>query len=164
MPAPTPAGPPAPRMTAELDGDFVVFLIGMRINRWWMVHKWLPVARAMGRMLRELYRNPDAGFLGARVGMRLSVQYWRSFEHLERYARDPDREHWPAWLEFNRKVRASSGDVGIWHETYLVRAGEFEALYSGMPREGLASAGRWVPVGAASESARQRVGGVPPRS
>lgn len=32
----------ARRMTAELDGDFVVFLIGMRINRPWMIHRWLP--------------------------------------------------------------------------------------------------------------------------
>ena len=27
------------RMTADLDGDFVVFLIGMRINKLWKVHK-----------------------------------------------------------------------------------------------------------------------------
>jgi hypothetical protein len=23
------------RVTAQLDGDFVVFLIGMRVNKWW---------------------------------------------------------------------------------------------------------------------------------
>jgi hypothetical protein len=38
------------RMTAEVDGEFVVFLIGMRINRWWKVHKWLPVAAAIMAM------------------------------------------------------------------------------------------------------------------
>lgn len=27
------------RLTAEIDGDFVVFLIGMRVNRLWKVHK-----------------------------------------------------------------------------------------------------------------------------
>jgi hypothetical protein len=32
------------RMTAQVEGDFVVFLIGMRINRFWKVHKWLSVA------------------------------------------------------------------------------------------------------------------------
>ena len=31
------------------------------------------------------------------------VQYWRSFEHLERYARDRDELHWPAWVAFNKK-------------------------------------------------------------
>ena len=27
------------RLTASLDGDFVVFLIGMRINKPWQIHK-----------------------------------------------------------------------------------------------------------------------------
>jgi hypothetical protein len=27
------------RMTAQLDGDFVVFLIGTRINKLWKIHK-----------------------------------------------------------------------------------------------------------------------------
>jgi len=31
------------RMTADLDGEFVVLLIGMRINKPWKVHKWWPV-------------------------------------------------------------------------------------------------------------------------
>ena len=51
------------RMTATLDGEFVVFLIGMRINQVWKVHKWLPVTRSMGRMLAELYANPALGLL-----------------------------------------------------------------------------------------------------
>jgi hypothetical protein len=36
------------RHTAQIEGPFVVFIIGMRINRLWAVHQWLPVARAMG--------------------------------------------------------------------------------------------------------------------
>jgi hypothetical protein len=39
------------RMTARIDGDFVVFLIGMRINKPWRPGRWLPVASAMPRML-----------------------------------------------------------------------------------------------------------------
>ena len=35
------------RMTVQFEGDFVVFIIGMRINRFWKFHKWLPVAMAM---------------------------------------------------------------------------------------------------------------------
>jgi hypothetical protein len=34
------------RVTARIDGEIVVFLIGMRINRFWKVHKWWPVAAA----------------------------------------------------------------------------------------------------------------------
>lgn len=53
------------RVTAEIDGDFVVFLIGLRINRPWKAWKWLPVLVAMPRMLRELTESPGSGFLGA---------------------------------------------------------------------------------------------------
>ena len=52
------------RVTARIDDQVVVFLIGMRINRLWKVHKWWPVAAAMPRMLRELAGDPDSGFLG----------------------------------------------------------------------------------------------------
>ena len=41
------------------------------------------------------------------------------------------------------------------HETYLVRAGEYEAVYGNMPPFGLGKAGRLVPL-AEGKSARQR--------
>ena len=47
------------RMTARMDGDFVVFLIGMRINKPLAVHKYLPVLNAMPKMLTELYTKPE---------------------------------------------------------------------------------------------------------
>ena len=53
----------AKRMTARTDDDFVVFLIGMRINKPWKIHKWLPVALAMPAMLKELYAQPERGLL-----------------------------------------------------------------------------------------------------
>jgi Domain of unknown function (DUF4188) len=87
------------------------------------------------------------------------VQYWRSFEQLERYARDTESEHFPAWKWFNQAVRGS-GDVGVWHETYRVRAGEYEAIYGNMPRIGLARAGRQIPLGSTSTAAR-RIGERP---
>ena len=43
------------RMTALSDGPFVVFLIGMRINNLFAIHKWLPVFIAMPKMLKELH-------------------------------------------------------------------------------------------------------------
>ena len=70
------------RMTADLEGDFVVFLIGMRINKLWKVHKWFPVAMAMPGMQREQLTDPEIGMLGQHqwfTGRRtLLVQYWRS--------------------------------------------------------------------------------------
>lgn len=144
------------RMTAEVEGDFVIFLIGMRINKPWKIHKWLPVALAMPRMLKELEASPDSGFLGCIQTLGVIVQYWRSFEHLEAYARSGDRQHWPAWIDFNKRIGSSRGDVGIWHETYQAHAGEYETVYSGMPPIGLGKVGRLVPASGARESARDR--------
>lgn len=150
------------RVTAEIEGDFVVFLIGMRINKPWKVRKWLPLLRAMPRMIAELERRPESGFLGhIRCSNLTILQYWRSFEHLEAYARDPERLHWPAWTDFNRRVGKARGDVGIWHETYKVRAGEYECIYSGMPEFGLAKASRTVDALGRLESARGRIQAVP---
>ncbi len=146
------------RHSANIEGDFVVFLIGMRINKPWKPHRWLPVFMAMPKMIRELEHTPDSGFLGATQGFLTTgpsvIQYWRSFEHLERYARDPDARHLPAWRAFNKRVRAS-GDVGIWHETYRVRAGEYEAIYGNMPRVGLAKVAEHVPLGTTTSAARR---------
>lgn len=149
------------RMTAEMDGDFVVLLIGMRINKFWKIHKWLPVFLAMPRMIKELEANPESGFLGYNgLSMGGIVQYWRSFEHLEAYARDKNGEHWPAWVAFNKRVGASRGDVGIWHETYVIKPGQYEAVYSGMPRYGLGKVGNLVPASGRKENARERLSTV----
>jgi hypothetical protein len=145
------------RLTVAIDGDFVVFLIGMRINKWWKVHKWWPVFRSMRPMLKELASHPESGFLGYTFGWPVIVQYWRSFEDLETYARNKDRQHWPAWVAFNRRIGHGREDVGIWHETYRVRAGEYEAIYSGMPAFGLGKVGDLVPAGGRRESARSRL-------
>ena len=149
----------AERMTAQIDAEIVVFLIGMRINRYWKVHKWLPVALAMPKMLRELAADPDSGFLGVEswVGNpTIALQYWRSFDHLEKYAKDAGRTHRPAWAAFNRAV-AGNGDVGVWHETYRVRPGDYECIYNNMPAFGLAKATRSVPARGKLESARDRI-------
>src|SRR3954464_14778261 len=95
------------RMCAQIDGDFVVFIIGMRVNKPWKLHKWVPVALAMPRMLKELEKNPDSGLLGVlSTGLTL-VQYWRSFDALEKYALNSDGEHWPAWVAFNKRMARS---------------------------------------------------------
>ena len=144
------------RYSGSIDGDFVVFLIGMRINRPWKVRQWFPVFVAMPKMLRELEKDPSHGLLGASFcllhGGPAVVQYWRSFEDLERYARNPQAEHLPAWKRFNQAIRGA-GDVGIWHETYKVRAGEYETIYGNMPRVGLASVADHQPLGSTSTAA-----------
>ncbi|MBW2241494.1 MAG: DUF4188 domain-containing protein [Deltaproteobacteria bacterium] len=150
------------RITAAIDEEVLVFLIGMRINHYWKVHKWLPVARAMGRMVREIEADPDSGFLAVESwsgNPSLMVQYWRSFEHLERYAVDKLKEHQPAWAAFNQAID-SNGDVGIWHETYRVRVGDYECVYNNMPSFGLARATQAVPATGRLKSAVGRLAGA----
>jgi len=149
------------RMTARIEGDFVVFLIGMRINAFWKPHKWVPPALAMMRMQRELARMPvgESGLLGTMLTTpRLTVQYWRSFDHLEAYAQRAEAQHLPAWRAFNRAARSNRGDVGIWHETFLVRDGAYESLYSGMPAFGMGKVGQLMPATGPMSKARTRVG------
>ena len=129
----------AVEQTLKQEDPFVVFLIGMRINKPWKVHRWLPVANAMGRMIRELQQTPDSDLLNVESWFgrtTMMIQYWRSFEALERYAKAQDLEHRPAWAEFNRKI-GSNGDVGIWHETYLIEPQHY-GVYNNMPLFGLA--------------------------
>lgn len=152
----------ADRMCAKIDGDFVVFLIGIRVNKWWKLSAWVPAFAAMPRMLRELAGLPveQTGFLGhTTLGFGVIVQYWRSFGHLEAYANARDRAHFPAWAAFNKRARQARGDVGIWHETYLVREGQYETLYSGMPPYGLGRATGLVSATGARQTARSRVQG-----
>jgi hypothetical protein len=149
----------AERMTARIDGEVIVFLIGMRINRLWKVHKWLPVARAMPRMIKELSTQREHGFLGAEQWLgnpTIMLQYWRSFEALERYAKNRSAQHLPAWAAFNHAV-GSDGDVGIWHQTYRVRPGDYECIYNNMPLFGLARATGAGPASGRFESARDRM-------
>jgi len=54
-------------------------------------------------------------------------------------------------------VRAS-GDVGIWHETFKIRAGEYEAVYGNMPVFGLAAAARHLPTARKANTAAARIG------
>ncbi len=147
------------RVAAQIEGDFIVFLIGMRINKLWKVTKWLPPFLAMPRMIKELEKRPpeETGFLGHNgIGFSM-VQYWRSFEHLEAYARSQDHAHFPAWTAFNKRMKNARGDVGIWHETYLVKAGNYEAIYSGMPEYGLGKVATLAPATGNRQEARQRL-------
>jgi len=115
------------RMAAQIEGDFVVFLIGMRINRFWKVKKWVPAFMAMPRMHKKLSTRPseETGFLGYNIlGFGNIVQYWRSFDHLEAYANSPEGEHYPAWIALNKRRKNCRGDVGVRQESHAVQAGD----------------------------------------
>jgi hypothetical protein len=153
------AAPIRQRMTVDFEGDFVVFLIGMKIHQPWKVNKWLPAVTAMPRMLRELSQKPESGFLGFQIlgGVPpVIVQYWRSFAQLEAYASDRSGAHYPAWKAFNEKLR-HNGVVGIWHESYKVRAREYECIYHNMPPYGFGKVGKLVGATGRRQTAKGRM-------
>ena len=147
------------RLTVSRDEGFVVFLIGARVNKWWMLPILWGVSMAMARMLRELKADPDAGLLsfdsyGGRT--TLMVQYWRSTEHLQRYARNKKRSHAPAWKRWAQKW-GMDGAMGIWHATYVVAPGTYETIYQHMPPFGLGKVGPLVEANGELRSASGRL-------
>lgn len=152
------------RFTAQHDGPLVVFMIGMRINNWLKFRDWWPVATAMQPMINYLYQHPESGFLGLgsswispNLREVMTVQYWRSSEDLERFARTDPNLHPEAWRKFFQQS-FKSGAVGIWHETYKVEAGAFENIYGNMPLFGLAKATKAVSVKGKLEQMRGKPG------
>lgn len=146
------------RLTATTDEGFVVFLIGMRVNNWLAIHRWLPVFMAMSKMLPELHQNPQLGFKSYEMGMgrtTIMVQYWESAEKLIEYAKASDAEHLPAWRAFN-KVAQKTTAVGIWHETYVIDKGKSENIYSNMPPFGFGKVGKLQPAVGRRNSAAAR--------
>ena len=142
------------RQRGQIEGDFVVFLIGTRPDlrrpwRWW---RDIGGRRGMFHMLKYLSEHPEKGLLGYEFGFPVIVQYWRSFEHLEAFARDESDPHLAPMRQYWRRV-GQDGRSGIWHETFLVRAGEYEAIYANMPPFGLGKAGT---VGRAADASRAR--------
>ncbi|HYO40754.1 MAG TPA: DUF4188 domain-containing protein [Nocardioidaceae bacterium] len=143
------------RWMADIEGDFVVFLIGARFDRRHLLRSFRDLGgrRGMFHMLDVLSKHPDKGLLGYEMSTfgGLIVQYWRSYEHLERFANDVDDPHLAAWRGYWMRLGQRS-DTGIWHETYLVRAGDYEAIYANMPPFGLGRAASLVTMAEGSTS------------
>ncbi|MFM2384918.1 MAG: hypothetical protein RL166_792 [Actinomycetota bacterium] len=147
------------RLTAVSDEGYVVFLIGMRVNNFFAVHRWVPVFMAMGRMLPELFKNPELGFKSYQMWLGrtlILVQYWESAEKLMAYAKATDAEHLPAWKAFNKASRSTTA-VGIYHETYIVDPGKSENIYVNMPPFGFGKVGTLVPATGKRNTANQRL-------
>lgn len=147
------------RYTTDNDSDVVVFLIGMRINKRYAIKKWLPVFKAMPPMIRELYENRESlGFLSLEsfLGLRttLLITYWRSIDDLLAYSKG--QKHLAAWRNFNKKV-GDNDAVGIYHETYYIAQGNYEAFYGNMPLYGLAKAKNHRLVTPEIQTARKRL-------
>jgi len=108
------------RTTGVIDGEFVVFLIGLHVNKVWRPDRWMSAVLAGRAMDKELRADPATGLLDSRLVLTgrgpMFIQIWRDFAALERYAQAPDGLHQAAWKKFYKQV-GRSGEVGVWHET-----------------------------------------------
>src|SRR5262249_59589379 len=109
-------------------------------------------------MLASRAARPEKGLLGYEMAGFTIIQYWRSFEQLEAFAKDDADPHMEEWRTYWKRV-GKDNRTGIWHETYLVRSGEYEAIYGNLPPHGRVKETTLVPV-AGSVGARQRVQAV----
>ncbi len=137
------------RYTAPDNAEFVLFRIGMRFNGWRGAMSALRVFVSMPAMLAEQQSEPAIGMLWTSTALAWPViqmtQFWRSYEDLERYATAADGKHTRIWRWFNTLGRRGVG-TGIWHETYRIAPGSYEATYVNMPRYGLAAATSHQPM------------------
>lgn len=138
-----PGGVVRGRYVAEPPPGTVVFLFGLTINDWGAAHRWLPVWWAFRRMQREQRRRPQCGLLWStawREGRTFMVrQYWRDLPTLMEYAQNHAFLHAPAWKRYNHGV-GDTGEVGLWHEAYVIDPAQMHTIYRDVPRIGLAAA------------------------
>ena len=124
------------RMMAEIDGDFVVFLIGARFNSFHLLKTVLDLGgrRGMKHMLDYLVAHPEKGLLGYQMGLPTIVQYWRSFDHLEAFANDTGDPHVAAWRNYWRRVAPAPGPGSGTRRTWSGRKARPPASASAPPR------------------------------
>lgn len=135
------------RYTAQYNEDFVVFMIGFRTNGAFKVTGDFKTAGDyMDSILKELNDKPELGCLSSEMYVgggdgsdTLLVQYWKSADHLQRFAHNLTNTHFPSW-KWLMELGRQTDDVGFWHETFMVRKGEYESIYVNLPRIHLASA------------------------
>lgn len=88
------------------------------------------------------------------------LQYWRSFDDLERWSRQPPHADW--WRALAERARRRD-DLGVYHETYAVPRGQVESIYLNCRPVGLAAFGPTAEATGARTTARDRLGRRTPK-
>ena len=152
------------RFLVRLEKGWVLFVMGVRVNRWWKIWSWWPVLRTFKKILKELRLKPELGLLNIEVfwgNPVVTLQVWRSYEDLVSFAKDTEGLHLPAWKNFMQHLNKTE-DVGIFHELYVVDEKNCEAIYNHMPRFGLGKIAPLEPVTFANyQSDARREAGKP---
>jgi hypothetical protein len=150
------------RITASLPdsvAELALLRLGLQARS---LSAWRFVRRLRGEIVAEARRAKTQGegllhseWFRLGIGHSGVLQYWRSFEALEAWARrEPHALWWRAAVERMRMRR----DLGVYHELYVVRPGDIESIFIDCRPAGLAAFGvRGEPVGPSTTS-RGRLG------
>lgn len=142
------------RWVADPPPGTTLVLFGLRVNRWTSAWSWLPLVRALRRMLVEAEASPEtSGLLWSslwRDGRVFTVlSYWRDMDSAMGWAQDSRFEHVRVWQRYNRGRVGDSGDIGLWHEVIEIDPERLHTLYRDMDPRGLAAATRYEEADAA---------------
>ena len=129
-------------MVPEGVSELVLLRMGLRALKWtaWGHIKRLAneVERASARAITEkagLLHSERVRFEGRHLGF---LQYWSGFDALEAWAR---REPHSAWWRSAVERMRSRGDIGVYHEAYIVARDGAESIYMNCPPTGLSAFG-----------------------
>lgn len=148
------------RLTTDNSEDLVVFILGARINKFWLLPIAMPILNRVQHMLKELQKDPESGLLAVQpLGFGATVLYWKSLDHVLAYADADDREHKPTARRYFQRIFKNRA-VGVWHELFVVPAGHYEGLYTNMPTFGLGQCRPLVPPKGEYATARRRLKAV----
>lgn len=146
------------RQTVDLSAypDLVVIYLGMQV---YSLRGLLALGKLMLQIRKSRKAEPDGllaheDFAFAQFPVHVAFrQYWRDFDSLEAWTRQPPHGQW--WRDF----LADTKGTGFWHETHSIRGG-IEAVYDDMrPVPGLGTFAPVVPARGAMFSSRGRLSG-----
>lgn len=121
--------------TAHADRRCVAFIMGMPINRWWMVHRCLSRSLAMTSRAREFVQQPKPGRLGSAAWLRRIAAVIKDCWLLEAFATyftARDFSKVSVWAGFSRKT-GNDDTIGNYGEPSRMVPGWFEDLFANMP-------------------------------
>ncbi len=125
---------PNGRPGAHENGDCVVFLIGACLDLRHPLRGLLEISgrRGVRDVLAYVAAESDRGLLGYDLAGFTVTQWWRTIGHLDSFAGDGVDPRLAPWRNYWKRV-ARSSRTSIWHETYLVRAGQYQPVYGHVP-------------------------------
>lgn len=149
------------RMMADLEDEFLVFIIELQVHKLWRFRKWYPAVQGMSKMLGELMEKQEYGLLNYeyRFAFRrqLFIMYWRSYEHMHDWALNKKATHIPGWRMLYKLMTDHPDVMSFWHESYVVQPYQYESFYRNVPAVGLGRAGNLVPIKGGMSTAAARL-------